>query len=168
MSHGIIITTEYLPNKLNVQADWESRSSRDSSDWKLHRFDFHSIIKYFGYPTVELFASRLCHQLPQYVAWKPDSNSIATNTMQPCWNKVFPYASPPFQSDKLNSEKVRQEKLEQMIIVTPTWQTQPWYSLLLKMSIQCPLLLTPLPDLLLNPQENKHPLIQNRKLMLAA
>ena len=55
-----------------------------------------------------------------------------------------------------------------MIIVTPTWQTQPWYPLLLEMSMRCPLLLTPFPDLLLNPQGNKHPLVQNRKLMLAA
>ena len=33
--------------------------------------------------------------------------------------------------------------------------------------MQCPLLLRPLPDLLLDPQGNKHPLIENRKLMLA-
>ena len=26
LSHGIIITAEYLPSKLNVQADWESRN----------------------------------------------------------------------------------------------------------------------------------------------
>ena len=34
--------------------------------------------------------------------------------------------------------------------------------------MQCPVLLTPLSDLLLDPQGNKHPLVQNRKLMLAA
>ena len=34
--------------------------------------------------------------------------------------------------------------------------------------MRCPLPLTPFPDLLLNPQGNKHPLVQNRKLMLAA
>ena len=54
-----------------------------------------------------------------------------------------------------------------MIIVTPTWKTQPWYPLLLDMSMQCPLLLTPLPDLLLDSQRNKHLFVQNRKLMLA-
>ena len=83
---------------------------------------------------------------------------------------MFPYASPPPPSFSLISrilKKVRQEKVEQMIIVTPTWQTQPWYPLLLDMSMQCPLLLTPLPDLLLDSQRNKHPLVQNRKLMLA-
>ena len=50
---------------------------------------------------------------------------------------MFPYTSPPFQSDKSNSEKgpSRSVKVEKMIIVTPTWQTQPWYPLLLEMSM---------------------------------
>ena len=34
--------------------------------------------------------------------------------------------------------------------------------------MQCSLLLRPLPDLLLDPQGNKHPLVENSKLMLAA
>ena len=75
LSHGIIITVEYLPSKLNVQADWESRNARDPSDWKLHQSMFQSIIKHFRYPVVDLFTSRLCHQLPQYDAWKPNPNS---------------------------------------------------------------------------------------------
>ena len=66
---------------------------------------------------------------------------------------------PPFQSDNSNSEKGTSKKVEQMIIVTPAWQTQPWYLLPLEMSMQCPLLLTPLPDLVLDPQGNKHPLV---------
>ena len=84
LSHGIIITAEYLPSKLSVQTDWESRNSRDPSDWKLHQSMFQSIITHFGYPTVDLFASRLCHQLQQYVAWKSDPNSIATDAIQRC------------------------------------------------------------------------------------
>ena len=62
---------------------------------------------------------------------------------------------------------MRQEKVKQLIIITPTWQIQPWYPLLLEISMQCLVLFTPQPDLLLDPQGNKHPLVQNRKLMLA-
>ena len=75
---------------------------------------------------------------------------------------------PPFSLISRILKKVHQEKVEQMMIVTPTLLTQPCYPLLLKMSLQCLLLLTPLSDLLLDPQGNKHPLVQNRKLMLAA
>ena len=44
-----------------------------------------------------------------------------------------------------------------MVIVTSAKQTQPWNPLLLEMLVQCPLLLTPLPDPLLYPQGSKHP-----------
>ena len=64
----------------------------------------------FEYPTVGLFASRLSHQLPQYVAWKPDPNSIATDAMQQCWNKMFPYGFPPFSLINQILKKVRQKK----------------------------------------------------------
>ena len=37
LSHGIIVTVEYLPSKLNVQADREFRNARNPLDWKLHQ-----------------------------------------------------------------------------------------------------------------------------------
>ena len=96
LSYGIIITAEYLPSKLNIQADWEFPNSRDPSDWKLHQIIYRGIIKHFGYPTADLFSSRLCHQLPQYVAWKPYPNIIDKDEMQQCRNKMFPDAFSPF------------------------------------------------------------------------
>ena len=81
---------------------------------------------------------------------------------------MFSYAFPLFSLKSRILKKVCQEQVEQIIIVTPAWQTQRWYPLLLDMSTQCPLLLTPLPDLLVDPQGTKHPLVQNRKLKLAA
>ena len=96
LSYGIIITAAYLPSKLNIQADWEFPNSRDPSDWKLHQIIYRGIIKHFGYPTADLFSSRLCHQLPQYVAWKPYPNIIDKDEMQQCRNKMFPDAFSPF------------------------------------------------------------------------
>ena len=43
---------------------WESRNAADSSDRKLHQKVYLKITKLLGAPTVDLFASRLCHQLP--------------------------------------------------------------------------------------------------------
>ena len=95
-SPQIIITAEYFPSRLNVRADWQSRNATDSSDWKLHQKVYLKITKLLGNPTVDLFASRLCHQLPQYVAWKPDPKSSATDAMQQDWIKMFGFAFPPF------------------------------------------------------------------------
>ena len=35
LRRGITLTAEYLPSKLNVTADWESRNNSDSSEWKI-------------------------------------------------------------------------------------------------------------------------------------
>ena len=73
---------------------------------------------------------------------------------------MFPYAFSTFSLISQILTKVRHEKVEQMIIVTPTWRTQPWYPLLFEISMQYLMLLTPLPDLLLDPQ-GKKALVQN-------
>ena len=78
----MVVTAEYLPTKMNVVADWESRNATDSSSWKLHQKVFLKITKLLGTLIVDLFASRLCHNFPHYMAWKPDPNSFATDAMQ--------------------------------------------------------------------------------------
>ena len=120
--------------------------------------------KLLGTPTVDLFAFRLCHQLSQYMAWKPYPNSFETDIIQQDWNQMFALAFPPFSLIGRVMNVVLLKSLETIILVTPTWQTQHWYSLLLRMSIKSPLLLPGLPNLLLNPQRKKQ--IKNRRLQI--
>ena len=167
LSHQITITAEYLPLRLNVRANWESRNATDSSNRKLHQKVYLKVTELLGTPAVDLFASRLCHQLPQYMAWKPDPNSFVTDVMQQDWNKMFGFAFPPFSLIGRVINKVLRENVEAMILLTPTCQTQSWYTLVLKISIQRPLLLPALPNLLLNPLGEKH-LVKTRSLKLAA
>ena len=137
LSHKITITAEYLPSRLNFRDDWESKNATDSSNWKLHRKVFLKITRLLKTPTVDLFASRVCHQLPQCMKWKPDPNSVATDAMRQDWNKMFAFAFPSFSLIGRVINKVLRENVETMILVTwqtPTWQTQPWYTLLLKTS----------------------------------
>ena len=57
-------------------------------------------------------------------------------------------------------------KQKKMLLVTPTWQSQIWYPLLLEMSIVRPLLLLRKTSLK-NPQGEVRPLTVNRTLRLA-
>ena len=68
LSRRITITTKYLSSKLNIIADMESREKVDSSEWKLDPKMFQRLVQLIGNPVVELFVSRLNHQLPQYIA----------------------------------------------------------------------------------------------------
>ena len=167
LSEQITITAEYLPGVLNVQADRASRHFQDSSEWLLCPQLFQKICQKFGHPDMDLFASRLFHQIPAYMAWKPDPGSQATDALQQKWSHLYPYAFPPFSLVGRVVAKVRVEKVS-MILITPAWQTQPWYGQLLGMSVQNPLLLPVFPTLLKDPQGNTHPLVENNSLKLVA
>ena len=67
LANQITVTAEYLPSSLNVQADWESRNHKDSSNLKLNSRIFSQIVNIRGVPQIDLFVSRLSNQLPKYV-----------------------------------------------------------------------------------------------------
>ena len=75
LHHEITITAEYLPSSMNVEADWQSRNSKDHSEWKLLPQLFQTICHIKGKPEMDLFASRLSAQLPRHIAWKPNPYS---------------------------------------------------------------------------------------------
>ena len=68
-----------------MEADWQSRNPRDSSEWKLLAQIFHQICQIKRTPEIDLFASRLSYQLPKYFAWRPDPYSEGTDAMQNPW-----------------------------------------------------------------------------------
>ena len=57
LSKEITITPEYLPVLLNVEADTQSRTLEDASEWKLNCRTFQKICKYRGTPEIDLFTS---------------------------------------------------------------------------------------------------------------
>ena len=62
------ITAEYLPGSMKVEADRESRQTRGSSEWKLNSTIFMKLCQIRGTPEMDLFASRVSHQLLQYMS----------------------------------------------------------------------------------------------------
>ena len=68
ISEQIMITVEHLPSSLNKVVDPESRRKVDSSKWILCRHVFCNLCLKLGTPTIDIFASRVLHQLAQYVA----------------------------------------------------------------------------------------------------
>ena len=69
---GITITTEYLPVNLNKKTDFQSQVVRDSSKWKWDYKVFQTICWRCGLSDIDIFASRISHQVPTYMSWKLD------------------------------------------------------------------------------------------------
>ena len=74
-SNQITFTGEYLPGNLKTRADKTSMEMKNSSsEWILNKAIFQKLIQALGPVNVDLFASRLCHQIPRYISWQPDSH----------------------------------------------------------------------------------------------
>ena len=164
---GITLTAEYIPTKLNVDADFQSRNVEDSSEWKLNPEICKEVVLKMGRPQVDLFASRTSHQLNPYMSLKADPSCWAVDALQQDWAHLFPYAFPPFNLIGRVLKKVRDQKIN-MILIAPLWVSQPWYPSLLEMAIQEPILVPWGEDVLQNPQGEKHPLVLNGSLHLTA
>ena len=67
------------------------------------------VSRILGSPTIDLFASRLCHKLPQYIAWHPDPYSQGTDAMMQNWNIGLPYEFPPFSMISRMLLKIKHE-----------------------------------------------------------
>ena len=100
---------------------------------------------------MDLFASRLSHQLLQYFTWKPDPFSQGTDVLQQIWGNQFLYVFPPFCLILQVLQKVSYDQTEKMLLITLTRQSQIWYPLLQEISI-VRLLLLPRNTSLINPQ----------------
>ena len=134
------ISSAHLPGKDNIIADKESRSIHDNTEWKLNPILFTCICQRWGTPTIDLFASRLNHQVEKYVSWKADPGVVAVDTMSTDWSSDFFYAFPPFNMIGRVLRKIEEEGAEGIIVV-PHWPTQSWFAKLMNMCHKKPCIL---------------------------
>ena len=165
LEKGILLSAEYLPGRLNVRADWESRHSSDSSDWMLDPGLFKAINNLWGPLHIDLFASRHNSQLKRYVSWRPDPFAESVDAFLREWTQLGAYMFPPFSMIPRCLSKVIKDKAT-VILVTPAWQSQSWYPTLLELAIEQPVLLPQTEDLLKSPRGELHPLTINNSLQL--
>ena len=133
---GIYISAAHIPGRHNKLADEASRKFQDASEWMLCPKIFKQLTDKFGIPEIDLFASRLNHQLPMYASWKPDPESAFIDAMQIKWTGKYIYAFPPFSMIWPILTKIRQDRVQDVLMVVPQWPTQSWYPTLMRMRKQ--------------------------------
>ena len=123
MSQNISLVANHLPGHLNTVADAESRILMDHWDWQLHPGIFHKISLKWGPFAVDLFASRLTHQLPVYFSWRPDPQAATTDAFLQIWATMRCYANPPWGLIlRVLSEISRQQA--EVVTIAPVWKSR--------------------------------------------
>ena len=92
LQQQITLTAEYLPGRLNQEADWESKHFQYSSDWKLKPSIFQELNQLWGPLEIDMFANRLNTQLETYASWFPGPFAQATYYFQIPWSGVKGYS----------------------------------------------------------------------------
>ncbi|XP_060803745.1 uncharacterized protein LOC106132281 [Amyelois transitella] len=124
----------YINTKENIEADEESRRINNDIEWELSASAFNLIVKKFGQPEIDLFASRTNAKCHEYVSWKQDPDAVTVDAFTIKWNQKIFYAFPPF-SLLLNCIQKIIEDEATGILVFPMWPAQAWYPQLMDLLI---------------------------------
>lgn len=162
------LSAAHCPGVLNVEADLASRIFNDTTEWALNKRWFRTICQHFQTPSIDLFASRINHQLKTYCAWQPDPGAIAIDAFTLNWSDFnLVYAFPPFSIIGRVLQKIAFDQVRAIVIV-PEWPTQPWFSRLHQMLLETPLRIRTRPQTLVlhHAPQQTHPLADKLTLLV--
>ena len=165
LTQGSWVTARHLPGVLNVEADAASTEFNMRTEWMLRQDVFQDITRHFYVPEIDLFASRLNHQLPLYVSRLPDPSASAVDAFRLDWSQWKSFIHPPVVLLPRILQKVRSDKAT-ALLVAPDWPGQPWYAQIQLMLTGTPYPLPKEKSLLSLPfdQEAVHPLWRSLNL----
>lgn len=161
----IWLFASYIPSADNWQADKESRITDSDTEWSLAFKYFEEIIKKFGPPQIDLFASNINNKCRRFISWKNDPEALAIDAFTVSWSKEFFYAFPPFSLILRTLRKIVSDNAEGIIVV-PLWPSQAWYPLFLRLAKET-FTIGPYTDLLSSPFSQTHPLAEQLTLVVA-
>ena len=80
IDRNIWLSDAHIPGVHNIKADFESRRTNDNTEWMVDRAYLNNALSQLSLrPNIDLFASRLNNQFPQYVSFKPDPGAVAVD-----------------------------------------------------------------------------------------
>ena len=162
IARNIWLSACHLPGVLNTEADAQSRSTSIRNEWKLDSRWFLTLCNRWGTPDVDLFASRIAHQVEKYVAWQPDPHAFHIDAFTMRWSDNF-YAFPPFSVIDRCLIKIRRDGVHGILVV-PRWTTRPWWASLMKM-VQDTMIIKSASRHLTNPASGAHHPLKNLVLL---
>ena len=100
---------------------------------------------------MDLFTSRLHHQVPKYVLRYPDPGALAVHAFLLDWSKWTCLIHPPLLLLPRILRKIKEDQAATVILIAPNWTGQPCFPDLILMLVDRPLLLPQRQSLLFLP-----------------
>ena len=137
----------------------------DRNKWSLNSQIFKELEKIFVMQ-IDLFASRLNAKCKRYVSWQRDPSAEYVDAFSTSWSGNFS-TFPPFSLVGCCLQKVCQDQAT-AVVIFPLWPTQSWFSKLLGLLTEDPIILPGIDNILILPGSQRlHPLCEKLKLIVA-
>ena len=163
---NIWIFASYIPSKENVEADHGSRLNNIDTEWEISDYAFSRIIKSFGKPQIDLFASRINKKCDLFCSWFKDPESTFVDAFTLNWSSFYFYAFPSFSIILRTLQKIKNEKACGILVV-PYWGSQPWFPLFESLLLEPPIVFKPAKNLLLSPCRTLHHPLASKLSLIA-
>ena len=148
----IVLRARHIPGRLNVIADKLSRSTQViQTEWSLLQEVFDHLCARWHTPRVDLFATRYNHKLPKFVSPVPDPQAWRVDALSLNWENMDAYAFPPVSLLGKVVSKILDQGVHRLVLIAPGWPNMPWFWDLVRMSVQIPLSLPNVENLLTQP-----------------
>ena len=167
MIEDMWLSAAHCPGVENTEADEASRIFDEQTEWTIRDDILIKICEQFGKPSIDLFASRLNNKVPRYCSWQPDPGATYIDSFLYDWGHETIYAFPPFSVKHKTIQKFIQDEARGILIV-PLWKTQPWFTLLVDIMCEAPIVFDVTDDELYLPfREGRHPLAGRLRMLVA-
>jgi hypothetical protein len=153
--HRLTLIPAYRPGVLNIKADALSRLEL-MGDYEVRWEPVQATLQTWGiHPSIDLFATRSNHKLPNYVSADPyDSDAVWTDAWTEKWSSwKFPFIHTTPALIPRCLQRVNEERIVALMI-TPMWPSQIWWNTLKRMTV-CQQTLGLGPDVLIPRREMK-------------
>ena len=141
-SFDVHLDARYLPGENNVLADVLSRRRQVvGTEWSLHPQVARALLRAWGNPSIDLFATCLNAKLPLYCSLVPDPQAVFEDAFHHPWDDLDLYAFPPFALVGRVIARVQQSSRVAMTLVAPLWPEKEWFADLQLLLTQPPLAL---------------------------
>ena len=141
-SFDVHFEARYLPGESNVLADVLSRCGQVvGTEWSLHPQVARALLRTWGNPSIDLFATCLNAKLSLYCSLVPDPQAVFEDAFHHPWDDLDLYVFPPFALVGRVIARVQQSSRVAMTLVAPLWPEKEWFADLLLLLTQPPLVL---------------------------
>ncbi|XP_077306677.1 ubiquitin-conjugating enzyme E2 U isoform X1 [Lithobates pipiens] len=153
----------YVPATQNALAKYLSRKSLSNNEWSLSPQIFSLLTETWGTPEIDLAATPLNTKCHRFLSRNPSPSAEGIDCLIHPWNFKLGYIFPPTPLIARFLSRLRRSSVT-IIAVIPFWPRRPWFTTLLQLSVQPPILLPLEPDLFSQGQ-SLHPAPERLHLM---